>query len=86
MICKTGLKMNESILTQNKTLLKYLKKNKSGITSFMAFDMFGITRLSGRIYDLRSDGNNIESIIEMGTNRFNKPCHWARYILKTHND
>lgn len=45
-------------MTQNETILEHIKKNGS-ITSLEAFELYRITRLSGRIHDLRAQGNNI---------------------------
>lgn len=44
-------------------IIKYLKQNKS-ITSLEAFKLFGCTRLSGRIFDLKKQGYNIVSEME----------------------
>lgn len=54
--------------TQNQLILDYLKKHPAGITSMEAFQLFGITRLSARIFNLRDQGNIIASnIIEVNT-------------------
>lgn len=47
-------------VSQNKMILEYL--NKGGrITPLGALNLFGSLRLSGRIYDLRKRGVEIES-------------------------
>ena len=45
-------------MTQNEMILNHIKKNGS-ITSMEAFAEYNITRLSGRIHDLRREGHNI---------------------------
>jgi predicted fused transcriptional regulator/phosphomethylpyrimidine kinase len=61
--------------SQNKTILNHLKKH-GYITAYLAVRLYGIFRLSGRIYDLKKQGFNIASKLE-----FNKSKHWARYFL-----
>jgi len=63
---------------QNETILHYLKKHKKGITSWDAIQLYGITRLSARIYDLTEKGYEIKSIRE--PNKNNNGTH-ARYFL-----
>ena len=45
--------------TQQQKVLNYIQNNKKGITSMFAFWRFGITRLSGHIYELRKKGFNM---------------------------
>lgn len=47
--------------TQNRIILSHLRQYGT-ITSLQAFQLFSITRLSGRIYDLRQLGHNIVTI------------------------
>jgi len=47
-------------LTQKEKISNHLKKFKS-ITTIQAFLKYKITRLSGRIHELRGDGMNIRS-------------------------
>lgn len=42
-----------------------------------AFELYGITRLSGRIFDLRKAGHNIVSIDCDVTNRYGEKCRVA---------
>lgn len=44
--------------SQCQTVLKHLKRYKK-ITTIQAFQKYEITRLSGRIYELKHNGNNI---------------------------
>lgn len=52
-----------------------------GITSAEAFEHYGITRLSARIFDLRKMGYNIVTQEVLGKTRFDEPCKYARYVL-----
>lgn len=61
---------------QNAILKSYLIKNRGGITTFDAFNKFGITRLSARIYDLKQMGCEIVAIREQ-----NESTHWNRYFI-----
>lgn len=45
-------------MTQNNKILEYMRAN-GGITSFEAFAKLRITRLSGRIHELRQMGHKI---------------------------
>ena len=49
--------------TQNAQILARLKSGKT-ITPLEALAEFGCLRLSGRIYDLRRDGHQIEDTVE----------------------
>lgn len=68
--------------SQNKTILKYLQKHKKGITSIEAFQKFDITRLSGRIHDLRAMGYSIETIDCMALKEDGRKVRYGRYVLK----
>lgn len=70
--------MNTDI--QTKTILQHLCKHKS-ITSIQAFELYGITRLSARIFDLRSAGHKIGLIWETSLNRFGIPTRYGKYFL-----
>ena len=67
--------------SQNARILKYLQTHKRGLTSMDAFTKFGITRLSGRIYELRQKGYDIETYRETGKNRDGVDTQYARYFL-----
>lgn len=45
-------------MTQNQKILAYMKENR-GITSYEAFAKLRITRLSGRIHELKQRGHKI---------------------------
>lgn len=66
--------------TQNYKILKHLL-DKGSITTFDAFSRYGITRLSGRIYDLKELGVKIDSTIVYRKVKGN-PVHYAVYTVK----
>ena len=64
-----------------KRILAYLRNHK-GITSKMAFDLFGETRLAARISELRDMGYSIETVMMEGENRYGDTTRYAFYVLK----
>ena len=68
----------------NKTIevLRYLKTHKRGITSMEAIEMFGATRLSAIIFNLRKRGYIIETIKMDTIDRYGNPVQYGKYILK----
>lgn len=69
------------VKSQSEQILKHLKNHKNGITAFDAFNRYGITRLSGRIFDLRKEGHEIETVIETQKNKYGHIAQYARYRL-----
>lgn len=67
-------------MTQAETILKHLKE-RGGITSMEAFQIYGITRLSARISDLRAQGVMIINQTEKARNRGGKWVYFDRYVL-----
>ena len=65
---------------QKDRILEYMQKHGS-ITSLEAFEKIGCTRISARIWDLRSDGYIIASTRESGLNRFGERTNYVRYVL-----
>ena len=55
--------------TQTNDVLNYLQNNRKGITSMEAINLFGATRLSGIIYQLRKK-HLIDSIDEVVPTRY----------------
>ncbi len=51
------------------------------ISSLEAIDLYGITRLSSRIYKLRKRGWRLTSEPEKGKNRYGKTIVYSRYRL-----
>lgn len=66
--------------SQCKLVLDYIRDFGS-ITTFDAFIDLGITRLSGRIYNLRKMGYNITDRTEAVKNRRGSTCYVKRYFL-----
>lgn len=70
--------------SQNDIVLEHLKKYR-GITSFEAFSRYGITRLSGRIFDLRSRGYKIVGCDIESINRYGDKTKFTEYRLSKEN-
>ena len=68
-------------LSQTGEVLEYLQKHTT-ITSLQAIQMFGATRLSAIIYDLRAAGHQIETTSVTAKNRRGGSTTFARYIYK----
>ena len=70
--------------------VKYFQKDKifnhldrfGSITQKDAYELYAITRLGARIYELRELGLVIDTIMEDGKNRFGEKTRYARYILR----
>ena len=61
-------------------VLKYLQTH-NGITSMEAFELFGATRLSAIIFNLRKYGFEIENIPMQGKNRYGDSVNFVKYHL-----
>lgn len=68
--------------TQNEKILQHLQ-TRGDITSMQAFEQYGITRLSARIFDLRCEGYNIKSDNVKVPTRTGEQATVARYTLIT---
>lgn len=66
--------------TQKQRILEHLEKYGS-ITTFQSFMMYGDTRLSDKIYQLKKDGYKFEEEVQNGQNRFGNPVRYKKYIL-----
>lgn len=70
--------------------VKYFQKDKifnhldrfGSITQKEAFELYAITRLGARIYELREAGLVIDMIYETGVNRFGEKTRYGRYFLR----
>lgn len=67
-------------VTQCDKVLRHLKDHGS-ITSFEAFNEYGILRLASRINDLRAQGIAILSETATGKNRYGETTHYSVYRL-----
>ena len=56
-------------VTQKDEVLKYLQC-QDGITSVIAFNLFGITRLAAVVFDLRKQGHDIRMEMKKGKNSY----------------
>ena len=65
----------------NKTteVLKHLKEHGS-ITSMEAIKLFGATRLSAIIFNLRRHGHNIVTVEKKGVDRYGHQVKYANYV------
>ena len=65
----------------NKTseVLRHLKESGS-ITQMDAIELFGATRLSAIIFNLRRRGHDIESVSECAIDRYGHAINYARYV------
>lgn len=68
-------------MKQWEMVLDYMK-TEGGITTWESFQEFGITRLSGRIWDLKKKGYDIEDETIYRTNRYGKKIKFKKYKLK----
>ena len=69
-------------LTQNKLILKHLQENGK-INSLEALNLYGSFRLGARIFNLRQDGHNIETLWKKNGVKSNT---FAEYHLVKDND
>ena len=68
-------------MSQNTDVFAYMKKNK-GITSMQAIMDLGITRLAGRIWELRMDGHLILDYWVKVKTRAGREAKVKRYVLQ----
>jgi len=69
------------VTKQTKLILDYMKVFGS-ISSLDAYKDLGVTRLSGRIFDLKKMGYNISSKFVSDKNRFGETVHFKQYSLE----
>lgn len=67
-------------VTLRTLIFKHLKSGKS-ITSFEAFEEYGITRLSAIIFDLREKGLDIQDRWVYAKNRYGNMVKFKAYYL-----
>jgi hypothetical protein len=72
---------NKTTRSQCSRLLNYLKDHKRGITTYEAFSVLGIHRISARIADLRQRGYKIDTIMHR-EEVDGMPKIWGQYILR----
>lgn len=67
--------------TQNQRILDYLDSHGS-ITQLEALNELGIMRLASRISDLRKNGYQIDSKMDIVHNRYGEKCRVKRYSMR----
>lgn len=67
-------------MSHEEIVLRHFTKFKF-ISSMTAFEMYGITRLSATIYNLRQQGIKIEAIWRTTTNRYGNQVRYVDYYL-----
>jgi len=70
-----------TISNQKEQVLAYVRTNGS-ITPREADSTYAIMRLAAVIFDLKELGHVFDTVIVKGTNKFNVPCKWAKYVYK----
>lgn len=74
------MKKETKRISQGEMIRKHIVKKRS-ITSWEAIKLYGCTRLSAKIYDLRAEGMNIKTDHITKKNRYGYPVTYANYIL-----
>lgn len=72
--------MNEEKTSKTEKVLNHLEKYKT-ITSLEAIELYGATRLSAIIFNLRKRGYNIITEDLPFVDRFGTKSHYGKYIL-----
>lgn len=67
-------------MNRKEVILQHFSKHKF-ISSMVAFELYGITRLSAVIYELRHEGYKVGSIWRTTTNRFGREVRYLDYYL-----
>jgi len=65
--------------TKHSEVLRYLQEHGS-ITSMDAIELFGATRLSAIIFNLRKRGHNIETVSVGGVDRYGHAVNYGKYV------
>lgn len=65
--------------TKTSEVLRHLKESGS-ITQMDAIELFGATRLSAIVFNLRRKGHDIESVREGAIDRYGHAINYARYV------
>ena len=68
-------------MNKTKAVMLHLIEN-GNITSWEAIQLYGATRLSAIIFNLRARGMNIDTVMVEFTDRFGSKAQYAKYILK----
>lgn len=68
-------------ITKTQRVIEHLLE-KGSITSWDAIKLYGATRLSAIIFNLRDRGFVIDSVYLDDTDRFGNPSRYVNYILR----
>lgn len=71
--------------TKTSEVLNHLKEHGS-ITSNEAWELYGATRLSAIIFNLRKRGHDIETVTMGMTDRYGHAANYAKYVLHEKED
>ncbi len=66
--------------TQCERLLKHLQE-KERITSFESYDLYGITQLASRIFELKKRGYKIKTTKRQEKTRYRERVNFVEYSL-----
>ena len=69
-------------MSHKQIILRDLKTHKRKLTQAIAYEKYGIWRLSGRIFELREDGYPIKTDMIPVKNRHGETCFVAGYSLE----
>lgn len=67
-------------MNKTQAILNYLETH-TGITSMQAIEMFGATRLSAIIFNLKRRGYDITTVDRVAKDRFDNTCRFVEYRL-----
>lgn len=67
--------------SQRQMVLDHMRTHGT-ITSIEAIELYGATRLSGLIYNLKKDGYNIHTELLKGSTRYGESCQYAQYSIR----
>ena len=66
-------------MTQTGEVLRHLREHGS-ITSNEAWELYGATRLSAIVFNLKRRGHDIETVMVGGIDRYGNAVNYARYV------
>ena len=68
-------------MNKTKMVIKHLEA-KGSITTWEAITLYGATRLSAIIFNLRARGFIIDDVWMEDVDRFGNPCRYVKYVYK----
>lgn len=68
-------------MSQEEIVLEHLQRHGS-ITTWDSFELYGITRLSAKIYNLKKTGYNFDCEWIKKRNRYGRMIEFKKYILR----